>query len=81
MDGDRVRRQLGWAKVSLGISILVAAGGFLYFWLQGELVTGVGLAILLTAAGIWEHRRRIQDIRASEQFNAEAEERRAERDR
>lgn len=81
MSDDRVKRQLGWAKVSLGISIIIGVGGFLYFWLQGDLFTGTGLGILLIGAGIWEYRRRIQDIRASEQYKAEAEEQRGSRDR
>lgn len=73
MDADRTERQRGWAKVSLGVSMLFAAGAFAYFLLQGRVITGAGFGAIVVIAGIWEYRRRLQDLRASNRYEAEAE--------
>jgi hypothetical protein len=65
----------GWAKVSLGLSLLFAVGAFVYLSLAGSPASGTGLAIVVIVAGIWEYRRRRQDEITSERYEAEAEDR------
>ena len=66
----------GWAKISLGISVLFAIGVLVYFALNDAVVNGVALAVLVVIAGIWEYRRKRQDERTAERYEAEAEEQR-----
>jgi len=70
-----VERSKGRAKVSLGVSTLLAAGGVGWFWYRGAPVTGVGFGLLLTAAGYWEYRRRLADVRRAARAEADAEQR------
>lgn len=70
----------GWAKVTLGLSMLFAVGAFVYFALGGAPLNGVLVGVLVVGAGIWEYRRRLQDERVAKRYEAEAEERRS-RDR
>ena len=70
------RSREGWAKVSLGLSVLFAIGVFVYFVLNDAVVNGVALAVLVILAGIWEYRRKRQDERTAERYEAEAEEQR-----
>ena len=74
MSEPRSRR--GWAKVSLGLSLVFAIGVFVYFALNDALFNGAALAVLVIAAGIWEYRRKHQDERTAERYEAEAEEQR-----
>lgn len=66
----------GWAKVTLGVSLLFAVGAFVYLSLSGAPVAGAALGVLVILAGIWEYRRKLQDQITAEKFEAEAEERR-----
>lgn len=66
----------GWAKVSLGISFVFAIGVFVYFALNDAPLNGAALGVLVIAAGIWEYRRKRQDERTAERYEAEAEEQR-----
>ncbi|OIB58934.1 hypothetical protein BBD46_06275 [Natrialba sp. SSL1] len=68
----------GLAKISLGISILIAAIGFLYFYLQAEYITAVGVAVVFLLGG-WEYRRRLQDTEAAMEYEADAESRKDRR--
>lgn len=70
------RSREGWAKVSLGISFLFAIGVLVYFALNDALVNGVALAVLVVIAGLWEYRRKRQDERTAERYEADAEEQR-----
>ena len=70
----------GWAKLTLGFSILFAVGAFVYFALGGAPLNGAVLGLLVVGAGIWEYRRRLQDERVAKRYEAEAEEHRS-RDR
>lgn len=72
MRKPRAPRQ-GWAKISLGLSLLFAVGAFVYFALAGAPLSGAGLAILVVVAGIWEYRRKRQDQITAERYEAEAE--------
>lgn len=79
MVDERLVGRRGWAKVSLGLSILLAVAGFTYFLLAGRPVAGAGLGVVLLIGGIWEYRRRIQDLRAARKYEAEAERNRGRR--
>lgn len=72
MDESRVPRR-GWAKLTLGLSLLFAVGAFVYFWLAGSPVRGAGLGVLVVVAGYWEYKRKLQDQRTAERYEAEAE--------
>ena len=72
LERKRTARQLGMAKIALGVSILFAVVAFLYFFLQGNPQAGAGLGILVLLGGIWEYRRRIQDIRAAKHYESKA---------
>ncbi|MWV63263.1 hypothetical protein GRS48_00235 [Halorubrum sp. JWXQ-INN 858] len=67
----------GMAKVSLGISLLLAVAGFLYFYLQADYVTGVGIAVVFVLGGLWEYRRRRQDAIAADRYETDANDRRS----
>lgn len=69
----------GWAKVSLGVSILFAVAGFGYLSMLGRPLNGVALGLLVLVAGYWEYRRRHQDERAAAQYEAEADQHRERR--
>ena len=73
---SKPRQREGWAKISLGISVLFAIGVLVYFVLNDALLNGVALAVLVILAGIWEYRRKRQDVRTAERYEAEAEEQR-----
>ena len=73
LERKRTARQIGLAKIALGISILFAVIAFLYFYLQGNFIAGAGLGIIVLLGGVWEYRRRLQDIRASKYYEAKAE--------
>ncbi|QAU12081.1 hypothetical protein EKH57_04620 [Halorubrum sp. BOL3-1] len=75
-----VERSKGRARVALGASVLSAAGALAWFWYRGDSITGFGLAALLTAAGYWEYRRRIADVRRAARTEADAERRRRDRE-
>jgi len=75
-----VERSKGRARVTLGVSVLFSAGALAWFWYQGDSLTGFGLAALLTAAGYWEYRRRIADVRRAARAEADAERRRQDRE-
>lgn len=64
----------GWAKLTLGFSLLFAVGAFVYFALGGAPLNGVVVGLLVVGAGVWEYRRRLQDERAAKRYEAEAEE-------
>lgn len=66
----------GWAKVSLGLSLLFGVGVFVYFALNDALLNGAALGVLVVIAGVWEYRRKRQDKRTVERYEAEAEEQR-----
>lgn len=72
MRKDRMRRRIGVAKIGLGISIVLSVVGFVYFTMRGQPVAGAGLGVVLVIGGVWEYHRRIQDLRRSEQYEAEA---------
>lgn len=75
-----VERSKGRAKVSLGVSTLLAAGAVGWFWYRGTPLTGVGFGFLLAVAGFWEYRRRLADARRAARAEADAEQR-TQRDR
>ena len=75
-----VERSKARAKISMGLSTLMAAGAVGWFWYQGSLFTGVGLAVILVVAGYWEYTRRNEDVRRAARAESDAE-RRRERDR
>lgn len=70
-----VERSKSRAKVTLGVSTLLAAGAVGWFWYQGSSVTGIGFGLLLTVAGYWEYRRRLADVRRAARAEADAEQR------
>lgn len=72
MDGSPTRNR-GRAKLTLGLSILFAVGGFAYFWLSDAPFQGVGVGVLVLLAGYWEYRRTLQDQRTAERYEREAE--------
>lgn len=69
----------GMAKLTLGLSLLFAVVGFAYLTLQGKLLNGVALGLLVIGAGYWEYRRKLQDERAAARYEAEAEQHREQR--
>lgn len=73
---SKPRPREGWAKISLGISFVFAIGVFVYFALNDALLNGAALGVLVIIAGIWEYRRKRQDERTAERYEAEAEEHR-----
>lgn len=78
MSRRRIPKQ-GWAKVTLGVSGLFAAGFVAYFWLAGTPLRGIALGVLLVLAGYWEYRRKLQDERVARRYEAEAEEQKRNR--
>jgi hypothetical protein len=66
----------GWAKITLGVSLLFAVGVFVYFSLVNEPVNGAALAVLIIITGYWEYRRKLQDQITAERYEAEAKENR-----
>ena len=71
MRDARVPRQ-GWAKLTLGLSLLFAVGAFAVLSLAGSPLSGAALAALVVVAGYWEYRRKLQDERTARRFEAEA---------
>jgi hypothetical protein len=71
--GRRRLSRYGLANLSLGLSILFAVAAFVYLALAGSPLRGAALGGLVLAAGYWEYRRKIQDKRTSERYEAEAE--------
>ncbi|MFB6188575.1 MAG: hypothetical protein ABEI57_01710 [Halapricum sp.] len=65
----------GWAKITLGVSLLFAVGAFAYFAFADKPLNGAALGALLVVAGIWEYRRKLKDQITAERYEAEAEER------
>lgn len=72
MDDRRVPKQ-GWAKLTLGLSIVFAVGSFVYFSLAGTPLQGAVLGVLVLGAGYWEYKRKLQDERTAERYEREAE--------
>ena len=70
----------GWAKVTLGVSLLFAVGVFGYLALVGRPVDGVVLAVVVVAAGFVEYRRKRSDEITAERLEADAERRRRRRE-
>lgn len=64
----------GWAKITLGLSLLFAVGAFVYLSLSGAPVAGAALGVLVVAAGVWEYRRKRQVQVTAERYDADAEE-------
>lgn len=64
----------GWAKITLGVSILFAVGVFVFLSFQGSPIRGAAVGVLVIAGGIWEWRRKRTDQIRAERFEAEAEE-------
>jgi len=75
MNDGRVPRQ-GWAKMTLGLSLVFAVGAFAYFSLAGTPLRGAALGVLVIAAGYWEYKRKLRDERTARKYEAEAEEQR-----
>ncbi|MFW5911412.1 MAG: hypothetical protein ACOCQV_01615 [Halolamina sp.] len=69
----------GWAKLTLGLSLLFAVGAFVYLWVIGRPLNGVALGLLVIGAGYWEYRRKLQDERTANRYEAEAEQHRNRR--
>ena len=63
----------GWAKVTLGLSLLFAVGAFGYFALSGAPVNGAVFGTIIVIAGYWEYKRKLQDEIVAERVEAEAE--------
>lgn len=78
MSRRRIPKQ-GWAKITLGVSVLFAAGAVGYFWLAAAPLRGVALGALLLIAGYWEYKRKLQDERVARRYEAEAEEQKRNR--
>lgn len=72
-------KKAGLAKLSLGLSLFGAGASIAYFWWRGDVLTGVGLALLFVAAGVWEYRAKRLQLFEEERAEAEAEERRSRR--
>lgn len=66
----------GWAKISLGLSLLFAVGIFGYLSLSGVPLYGAAFAVFIILTGIWEYRRKRKDAITAERYEAEAEEQR-----
>ncbi|WP_435152315.1 hypothetical protein [Haladaptatus sp. DFWS20] len=66
--------QRGWAKITLGVSLLFAVVVFVALSLAGQPFRGVAGGVLIIVAGIWEWRRKRSDEIRAEQLEAEAEE-------
>ncbi|EFW90993.1 hypothetical protein ZOD2009_17643 [Haladaptatus paucihalophilus DX253] len=64
----------GWAKITLGVSLLFAVGVFVFLSIQGSPVRGAAGGLLIIVAGLWEWRRKRSDQIRAERFEAEAEE-------
>ncbi|KTG11557.1 hypothetical protein AUR64_03385 [Haloprofundus marisrubri] len=77
MPSTQLRRN-GWSTVGLGISVLFAVGVFAYFALGGTPVRGAVVGLLILLAGVWEYRRKLQDVVVAESYEAEAEAQRRE---
>lgn len=69
----------GQAKLTLGLSLLFAVVGFAYLTLNGNMLNGAALGLLVIGAGFWEYRRKLQDERAAARYEAEAEQHRERR--
>lgn len=67
------RPQQGWAKMTLGISVLFAVGVFVSFALTGSPLRGAAGGVVIIAAGIWEWRIKRKDEIRAERLEAEAE--------
>lgn len=78
MSRGRIPSQ-GWAKITLGISVLFAAGVLAYFWVASAPLQGIAVAAFLIIAGYWEYRRKMQDERVARRYEAEAEEQKRNR--
>jgi hypothetical protein len=66
----------GWAKITLGISLLFAVGAFVYLSLAGAPVAGAALGVLVVLTGVLEYRRKRQVQITAERYEADAEENR-----
>lgn len=78
--GGRGRRRSGppsekrnLATISLTLSVLVAVGGFGYFWWHGDLLAGVVVGAILLAAGLWEYRTKARHLQDEERAEGTAE--------
>lgn len=63
----------GWAKITLGISLLFAVGLFVVFALAGSPLRGSVGGVLIIVAGLWEWRRKRKDEIRAETLEAKAE--------
>ncbi|WP_117595604.1 hypothetical protein [Haloprofundus halophilus] len=77
MPSSRPRRN-GWSTIGLGLSVLFAVGAFAYFALAGTPIRGAVIGLLILLAGVWEYRRKLQDVVVAESYEAEAEAQRRE---
>ncbi|WP_332898125.1 hypothetical protein [Haladaptatus sp. CMSO5] len=68
----RLKRH-GLATVGLGLSIVFAVGAFGYLALNGAMVEGVALGVLVLGAGVWEFRRKVQDEIIADTYEAKSE--------
>ena len=76
----RLRKpQRGWAKITLGVSILFAVVVFVALSLSGQPLRGAAGGVLVIVAGIWEWRRKLKDEIRAEKLEAEAEEQQRKR--
>ncbi|WP_266075641.1 hypothetical protein [Haladaptatus caseinilyticus] len=66
--------QRGWAKITLGVSLLFAVVVFVALSFAGQPFRGVAGGVLIIVVGIWEWRRKRSDEIRAEQLEAEAEE-------
>ncbi|GAA0245585.1 hypothetical protein ACFFQF_04810 [Haladaptatus pallidirubidus] len=71
--------QRGWAKITLGVSILFAVVVFVAFSLTGQPFRGAAGGVLVIVAGIWEWRRKRKDEIRAERLESEAGENRRKR--
>ena len=65
----------GWAKITLGVSLLFAVGMFIYLTLAGLPVLGALFGVFIIAAGVWEYRRKLQSQITAERYEASLEQR------
>jgi hypothetical protein len=65
-----------WARATLGLSLLFAAGVVGYFTVTGTPLRGVVLGLIVLGAGYWEYRKKLQEKRVARRYEAEAEEQR-----